>query len=90
MTDGGDFGPLQADRLAAQYFSQLFVDNLHHGLAGRQGGENALAVRPFPHPVDELPCDPEVDVGFEQRHAHVPHSGVHVLVGKAPLDGEAR
>ena len=38
-------GPLQADRLAAQYFPQLLVDDLHHGLAGRQGGEYALAVR---------------------------------------------
>ena len=34
--------------------------------------------------------DPEVDVGFEQRHAHVPHSGVHVLVGETPFAGEAR
>ena len=62
-------GEAQLGFVAAEDLDQLFVDDLDDLLRGRKRREHFLAHRLFLDVFDELFDDPEVDVGFEQRHA---------------------
>ena len=67
-----------------QQLGQLVVDDLHDLLAGRQALPDVLAERALAHVRDELLDDVEVDVGLEQREAHLAHrAGDRLLVEDA-------
>ena len=57
------------------------MDDLDELLVGREGAQDILAHRLRLHPLDEVLGDLEVDVGFEQRHAHVAQRLLDVRLG---------
>ena len=75
--------------LTAEQRDQLLVDDLHDLLPGRQRFEHVTADRALADPVDERAGDAEVDVGLEQRHAHLAQADLDVLLGQAAAAGEA-
>ena len=87
ITCGG--GPDRSSlRRLAQRRQQLLVDDLDDLLRRRQalhhlGADGALA-----DARDELLDDLEVDVGFEQRQAHLAQRGIDVLLGQAAARGQ--
>src|SRR4029077_8345492 len=69
-----ELGPLLAEQRA-----QLVAHDLHHLLRGGQAVQHLLAKRPLAHAVDERLDHPEVDIGFEQRHADLAERPVERL-----------
>ena len=65
----------------AEEVRELLVHDLHDLLARREALLHVLAQRALAHPRDELLDDAEVDVGLEQREAHLAHgAGDRLLV----------
>ena len=79
-------GPLgREDQVAARashQLGELVVDRLDHGLAGIECLRDLLAGEALPERGGEILDDLEVDVGLEQRKAHLAQSLVHVLLGE--------
>ena len=68
----------------AEELGQLLVHDLHDLLARREALLHVLAERALAHLRDELLDDAEVDVGLEQREAHLAHrAGDRLLVEDA-------
>ena len=80
---------MQPLALLAQDVDQLLVDDADDGLRGGQRVQDVLPDGALAHGGDEVLDDLEVDVGFEQRAAHLAHRVVDVLLGQAALAGEA-
>ena len=55
----------------AQEISQLFPDDFHHLMGGGQAFENFLSDRFHPNVFNEILNNLEIDVGFQQRQAHL-------------------
>ena len=72
-------GEAQLGLVAAEHLDQFVADDLDDLLGGRERGEHFLAHGLFLDGFDELLDDPEMDVGFEQRHADLAQGGLHVL-----------
>src|ERR1051326_5995589 len=79
---------VQVGVLAAQKPRQLLVDDLDELLIRGEALEHLLAQRLGFERVEEALDDLEVDVGFEQRHAHVPKRVVDVVFADFPLAAE--
>ena len=72
---GGHRRPLQRVlALRADQPRQLVVHDLDDLLPGRHGLEHPLAHRLLLNAVQELPRDPEVDIGLQEGSAHLPQA----------------
>ena len=67
---------------------QLLVDDLHDHLAGVRVLDDLAAHGALADPGDELLHDLVVDVGFEEREAHLAHRDVDIGLGDAAAAGE--
>ena len=90
MTLGMRPDSTSCDAGAAEKLGHLLDDDLDDHLAGGErlhdiGADSALA-----HLGDELLDDLVVHVGFEQRHADLPHRGIDIGLGQLALAGQAR
>ena len=65
------------------------MDDLDDLLAGRHGLEHPLARRLVLNAVQEFPCDLEVDVGLQERAAHLPQAFADHGLGKEPALAQA-
>ena len=63
---------------AAHERGQLFVDDLHHLLPGREALQDLRPQSALLHVRDELAHDLEVDVGLEQRETDLAHGLVDI------------
>ena len=63
---------------------EFTVDDLYELLVGREASQNVLTDRAFADPGQEVLDDLEVDVGFEERHAHVAQGFVDIRLGDLP------
>ena len=88
--DGGHtlLGQLQLGGLAAEQGLQLLVDDLDDLLGRIEALEHVLAQRLLPHARHQGPGDAVVDVGLEQRHAHLAQRFLDVLLGQPRLAGQ--
>ena len=66
-------GGIETGLCAAHEIGQLFVDDLDNHLRGSQAFHHLRADRPFCHGSGEILRNLVVDVGFQQRHAHLAH-----------------
>ena len=73
----------------AQQVDELVVDDLHHGLTGGEALQDVLADRLLTDARDEVLDDLEVDVGLEQREAHLAHRGIDVGLADPAAAGQA-
>lgn len=72
--DGGRLGRhLQFRIFGAHELDQLVVDDFDDLLRGIERGEDLLPHRLFRNVGDKLLGDLEIDVRFQQRHAHLAH-----------------
>ena len=83
---------VELDGAVAHQLGQLGADDLDEVLLGRQAAEHLLAERLAAHALGEVARDLEVDVGLEQRQAHLAHGVLDVALGDLavpaqPLDG---
>ena len=62
---------IQRRILRAEQFHQLIADDFDDLLAGLDALDNLRANRFAFDTLDEIPRDLEIDVGFEQRQAHL-------------------
>ena len=85
---GGRSGGDQPLAILAQDADQLLVGDADDRLRRGQRVEDVLAHGALAHGGDEVLGDLEVDVGFEQRAAHLAHGVVDVLLGQPPLAPE--
>ena len=76
-------GEAQLRFVAAEDLDQFLVDDPDDLLRRRQRVQHFLPHRPRLDAFDELFDDFEIDVGFEQRHAHFAQGGLHVFGGEA-------
>ena len=79
--DGGLAGEVDFGGLASHQFGQLVVDNLHHQLAGLDGGQHVLSQGFLLDGIGEVLGYLVVDVGIEQGFAHVFQGFGHVDFG---------
>jgi len=75
-------GRRQAMAAAAEQLDQLVVDDLHHLLGGRERLEDVLADGPLAHALHEAAHDLEVDVGFQQGHAHLAQRFLDIVLAQ--------
>ena len=66
----------------AKQLDQLIVDDLDHLLRRRQALGDLFADRLLGHLGDEILDDLEVDIGFEQRQAHLLHALADIVLGQ--------
>jgi hypothetical protein len=92
--DGGRRGGEGDARLAgilpaaAEHRHQFVVDDADHLLRRREALQDLGADRALLHLLDELFDELEVDVGFEQRLAHLAHGVFDVFLGDLALAAE--
>jgi len=72
---------VQTSRLAERG-DQFLIDDLDHLLRRLEALLDFSADGPLFDAVDEVLGDLEVNVGFEQGHAHLAHGGVNVILGQ--------
>ena len=77
---GGMRGHGQPVSRASEQLHQLVVHHLDHVLARRERGEHVLTDGLDANPLDEALDDFEIDVGFEQSHAHFAQSLLDILL----------
>ena len=65
---------------AAHELRELLVDDLHDHLRRGQRLQHVLAHGPLFHGLDEVLDDLEVDIGLEERHAHLAHGLVDIIL----------
>ena len=65
--------------MAAEDLDEFLVDDLDDLLGGRKRGQDFLAHGLRFDVLDELLDHPEIDVGFEQRHADFAQGALHVF-----------
>ena len=75
-------GSIAAVRALAEQADELVMDDLYDLLARGDALQHLLARALGLHPLDELPGDPEMDVGCEERGPDLAQRSRHVLVGK--------
>jgi hypothetical protein len=68
---------------AAEQLDQLGVHDLHDLLGRRQRRQHVLPDRLFLDAIDEGADDLEVDVGLQERHAHLAERLLDVVLGQA-------
>ncbi len=68
---------------------ELLVGEVDDLLARVDAGQKVRLQHSLPNASDEVPGHPEVDVGLQQRHAHVAQGRVYVLLGEPPPLTEA-
>ena len=74
--------------LAAEHLHQLVVDDADDLLRGGEAAQHILADGALLHAGDELLDELEVDIGFEQRLAHLAHGVGDVFFGELALAAE--
>ena len=72
----------------SQDADQLLVGDTDHGLRRGERVQDILSDGALAHGGDEVLGDLEIDVGLEQRAAHLAHGVVDVLLGQPPLAPE--
>src|SRR5690606_7808780 len=77
------------DALAAEGLDQLLVDDRDYPLVGLEGHQDLRADRLLLHAPRELAGDLEVDVGLQQRDAHLAQGRLHVRLGEASAAPQA-
>ena len=88
MTVGGCGAVGQAVPAAAEQLDQLVVHDLDDLLARRERLEHVLPDGLLADAVDEALDDLEVDVGLEQRHAHLAQRLLDVVLGQPAAAAE--
>jgi hypothetical protein len=76
-------------RRLSQQLDQFFMDDLDDGLRRREALHHLRADGARLDLLDELLDDLVVDVGFEQRQAHLAHGGVDIALGQLAFAGKA-
>ena len=71
--------------MAAEHFGQLIADDLDNLLPGRKRGKHFFAHGFSSHLLDELLHYLEVNVGFEERHANLAESLLHIFGRQFPF-----
>ena len=71
--------------LLAQQPLQLAMDDLDEVLLGREAAQHLLTERVLLDRLDEVAHDRDVDVGFEERQAHVAQRFLDVPLGDSSL-----
>ena len=79
--------PGQPGILPTHQLGHFLADDLDHLLPGGEGGQDFLAHAPLGDLLDEVLGHGIVDVGLQQRHAHLAHAFLHVLLGQLALAG---
>ena len=75
-------------RRRPEHRDQLVVDDLDDLLAGVRLSQHLGADGPLAHAADEVLDDLEVDVGLEQRQAHLAHGDIDVRLADPAAAGE--
>ena len=100
---GGLAGPLEPDHEdrqrrggllergvgGAESRDQLVVDDLDDLLAGGKAPVDLLPDRPLADPVEEAPDHRNVDIGLEQRQAHLAQGDVDIGLAQAAFPAKA-
>ena len=73
----------------AQEGGKLLMDYLDHLLARGDALQHLAAHGPLLDPVDQFPCDTEVDVGLQEGQADLAERLVHVPFGEAAAVAQA-
>jgi hypothetical protein len=75
--------PAQIERRVgrAEQFDQFIADDLDDLLAGLDAAHDLLADGLLFHRLDEIPGHLEIDIGFEQGHAHLAEGVRDVVLG---------
>ena len=81
-------GAQQGLLVAPEDLDELVVDDADDLLAGGDRLQHLGAVGPLAHARDEVADDAEVDVGLEQRDAHLAQGGIEVGLGDASAAAE--
>ena len=79
---------IEAALRAAHEFREFLVDNLDDDLRRCQGIEHILPDGAFLHLLDEILDDLEIDVGFEECHAHLAHRLVYVVLRQLAMSAQ--
>ena len=79
---------IEAALRAAHELCEFLVNDLDDDLRRRQCVEHILPDGAFLHLLDEILDNLEIDVGFEERHAHLAHRLVYVVLRQLAMPAQ--